>query len=675
MLAAEKVIHRIGRYRVRTCRTAVGLMKFGIWLLVWCASSFLQGQVLGDCISSSCEALHCKERLQFGNKSNAMRRSNSGVTHGYTVEYHRLQFWVNPRVGSSLRGITKFGVTVVGDRDSLGFDLVSGMQVDSAWDRGGKLIVVRAGNAGYIRRVGGWKHGDRDSFWVAYSGNPVNGGGFGYYVLDNHKTGPVIHTLSQPYGAQFWWACKQSLHDKIDSLDLEVVTDTGMRAAGNGSLVLEESIAGGTQMRYVWKHRYPIPAYLVAIAVTNYSRFTDTVTFLDGRRMPVVNYCFPQFLSTWQQDAKGVLPLLRMMDSLFIHYPFDREKYGHAQFTWGGGMEHQTMSFMVDLGWDLMAHELAHQWFGDWVTCANWGDLWLNEGFATYVNALAHEFLKGEKSFTDRLKGMRDDVTSKDWGSVFATDTLSVNVLFSGRLTYNKGAWVLHMLRDKVGDSVFFLALRKYLTARGRGDGFADQDDFRGYMEREYGYGLDTFFNEWIDGGGFPYLNIDWKQRKGKVSVKIAQHASDPSVAFFHTRVPILFRGEGKEMHRIFYLTDTVQVFEFDPDFSVGGAEFDPQVRLLAKAQLNGINLDAMQEDAFVVMPNPAVSDPIVVCRNRGEFDVKLFDIAGRLLWSGENVSKGEAVFSVPTRELSAGTYFLKINDQNFVHSLRFQKQ
>ncbi len=643
-----------------------------VWFMVFGCCLNARAQ---DAVPAECEEALCKERLRFEVRNGVGNRSNSRVRHGYLVDYNRLKLWVNPRVGSAMRGITQFGVTVVGKRDSLGFDLVSGMQVDSAWDKNGKLTVLRSGNGGYVQRLGGWKDGERDSFWVAYSGNPVNGGGFGYYVLDNHKTGPVIHTLSQPYGAQFWWACKQSLHDKIDSLDIEVLTDTGLRVASNGLLVVEDLLPGGKEVRYVWKHRYPIPTYLVAVAVTNYSRFTDTVTFLDGRKMPVENYCFPQFLSAWQRDAKGILPQLRMMDSLFIPYPFDKEKYGHAQFTWGGGMEHQTMSFMVDLGWDLMAHELAHQWFGDWVTCANWGDLWLNEGFATYVNALAHEYLRGQKSFTDRLKGMREDITSKDWGSVYARDTLNVGVLFSGRLIYNKGAWVLHMLRDKVGDSVFYSALRKYLLGKGRGDGFADQKDFRGYMEREYGHGLDTFFNEWIMGGGFPYLTIQWRQRKGKVTVRISQRASDPSVAFFHLRVPVVFRGEGKEVEHVFYLTDTAQEFEFVPGFALSGAEFDPHVRVLAKAQVGGMNLDAMQEDVFAIMPNPSVEDPVVVGRNRGEFDVELLDVTGRILWTAKNISGGESYFTVPTGGLSSGLYFLRINDQNFVYSLRFQKQ
>ncbi|MEY4042265.1 MAG: hypothetical protein RL233_1796, partial [Bacteroidota bacterium] len=123
----------------------------------------------------------------------------------------------------------------------------------------------------------------------------------------------------------------------------------------------------------VWKHRYPIATYLVAFAVTNYAQYTQYAPLVGrAKPLPVLNYVFPQFLNTAQQETKQVLPIIRLFDSLFVRYPFVEEKYGHAQFTWGGGMEHQTMSFMVNFSFDLMAHELAHQWFGDKVTCASW---------------------------------------------------------------------------------------------------------------------------------------------------------------------------------------------------------------------------------------------------------------------------------------------------------------
>ena len=632
----------------------------------------------GDSLDQDLQLIVCKEIAthQLGLK----RRQNSGITHGYLIDYNRLELWANPRINADLRGIVTAKFRAVGKRDSVGFDLINTLIIDSVWNKDGRLNFNRQGDAFYVVKPGGWVDQEADSLWIAYHGNPAtSSGGFGYYVLDNHKTSPIIHTLSEPYGAPYWWPCKQSLHDKIDSLDIIVHTDTGLLAAGNGLLV-DQGNEGSAGYYYHWKHRYPIASYLVATAITNYASFTDTVTFTDGRKMPVLNYCFPQFLGQWSANGKGVLAQLRMYDSLFVKYPFDKEKYGHAQFTWGGGMEHQTMSFMADLGWDLMAHELAHQWFGDLVTCANWGDLWLNEGFATYVNALAHEFLKGDDDFRTRLKGMRDDVTSKDWGSVYAWDTLNVNNLFSGRLTYNKGAWVIHMLRDKMGDSLFFAGLRAYLSAKnhggvGYGYAFAGGKQFQGMMETVGGMQLDTFFKEWIYGGGFPYINVNWKQRGKDITFEIRQHGSDVSVPYFHTKLALRCFGKSGDTILHFYLNDSLTKTAFQLPISITGVEFDPRVNLLGKASVQGMNWDDIQSSEFVVSPNPAVNQVSIFARNSVKFSVDIYDVLGRLIWTGDNSIDGSKELVVPASGWSSGVYTARINDQNFVYSIKFIKQ
>ena len=143
------------------------------------------------------------------------------------------------------------------------------------------------------------------------------------------------------------------------------------------------------------------------------------------------------------------------------------------------------MSFMVNLSFDLMAHELAHMWFGDKVTCGSWRDLWLNEGFATYLTALSYRYLKPREEWLNVMRDIRDAVTGVDDGSVFPSDTVQVNRLFSGRLTYNKGAFVLHMLRVKVGDVAFYNACRQYLNGNPRAYAFATTKDLQSLMEQE----------------------------------------------------------------------------------------------------------------------------------------------------------------------------------------------
>ncbi len=395
------------------------------------------------------EDIICAEKQHLQALMDVQKRSGTPNFHGYDIQYHRCNWKLNPKINSNISGNVLFAFQVQGGNyDSLAFDLIADMIVDSVLYRGIPTKFNRKGNKVFVFKNGLWNEGERDSFTVFYQGNPASiPGGFGAYTYDAHSTGPIIHTLSQPYGAPFWWPCKQTLSDKIDSIDIIVETARDFKVGSNGLLIKVDTSSSSRSIHF-WKHRHPVATYLVAIAVTNYAEFTDYAKF-HGRAdsLPVVNYVFPQFLQTTQNEAKRVLPMLRLFDSLFIEYPFMNEKYGHAQFTWGGGMEHQTMSFMVNFSFDLTAHELAHQWFGDLVTCGSWNDLWLNEGFATYLTSVAYEYIYDKSTFRDKMRGTRADITADPNGSVKPKDTSSVNQLFNGRLTYRKGAWLLHMLR------------------------------------------------------------------------------------------------------------------------------------------------------------------------------------------------------------------------------------
>ena len=154
--------------------------------------------------------------------------------------------------------------------------------------------------------------------------------------------------------------------------------------------------------------------------------------------------------------------ILDLYSNLLEKYPFANEKYGHAQFGWGGGMEHTTVSFMIYFERQLIAHEMAHQWFGDKITCGTWKDIWLNEGFATYLAALVIENYDGLAAFITEKANMINNITSSPNGAVYLTDSeaLSVNRVFDSRLSYNKGAMVLNMLRFKLGDAAFFKELK-----------------------------------------------------------------------------------------------------------------------------------------------------------------------------------------------------------------------
>ncbi len=567
--------------------------------------------------------------------------------------------------------------TISENADSIGFDMKAQLPLDSVTQNGKKIRHSRSGDILYCYKLGGWKKGLTDSLTIYYQGKPaIFAGGLGYYVRDDHATGPLVYTLSQPYGAPFWWPCKQTLSDKIDSMDIIISVDTIYKAASNGSLISSNKINDTTRI-FHWKHRYPIATYLVAIAVTNYTEFTQFAHFHNrADSLPVLNYVFPQSKATLEADAAHTLPMLRLFDSLFGEYPFMKEKYGHAQFTRGGGMEHQTMSFMVNFSFDLTAHELAHMWFGDMVTCGSWRDLWLNEGFATYLTALCYQYLKGEGDFRGAMRGLRNSATSADDGSIFPIDTITVNRLFSGRLTYNKAAFVLHMLRHEVGDSFYFSALRKFLYGNYK-YGFASTENLKALMEQESGKNLDTFFMRWYKGEGFPYLNINWQQRGRTLNITVKQRPSHPTVPMFPIDVPLHFRGKSGDTLLVLKPVKLEQTFTFTMPASYDTAEFDPEVRILAKASVGGINVDDVLENSFALHGNPVQDGVLRIATLNLKVDrMQIIDYAGRLV-KETNIdfihTPGDDI-EWNVEELAPGTYITKIFTNNLVNSLKFIK-
>jgi len=378
-------------------------------------------------------------------KLSAVTPISLAPTGNYDVKYARLFF--NPDMQSgSLRGEATYYFEKLSITNSIAFDLHDSMRVLNVKWQNSFLSFSHLKNVLTVRyptlRPVGF-----DSLTIEFSGNP-SGSGFGSYVLQSHglDSMPTLWTLSQPYGARDWYPCKMTLTDKIDSIDVFVQTPKTLMGVSNGLLVNTESVDSFTQL-FHWRHRNPIATYLIAIAVSNYDTIARQVSTSNGT-IPIQCYVYPETKLEWEADVNNVTATMQVFDSLFGYYPFANEYYGQTQFAWGGGMEHQTNSFMYNLSFDLVSHELAHQWFGDNITCASWQDVWLNEDLTPYI--------KGA------LGGSRDVATRSEKGSVFVDDTTTVSRIFNSQLSYYKAAYVIHMIRWKMGDSLFFKAVNDY---------------------------------------------------------------------------------------------------------------------------------------------------------------------------------------------------------------------
>ncbi|NJR31235.1 M1 family metallopeptidase [bacterium] len=184
--------------------------------------------------------------------------------------------------------------------------------------------------------------------------------------------------------------------------------------------------------------------------------------------------------------------MLDLFSQKFGLYPFIKEKYGHAQFGWGGGMEHQTCSSMGSFGETLMAHELAHQWFGDKITCKSWEHIWLNEGFASYGECLYTEAVSGKSGYDSYINSFMTSAKTAS-RTIYVQNINNINEIFNSARTYRKGAVVIHMLRGIVGDDKFFKILQNYMTSKNA-YGSATIEDFQTVAEQVHGQKFGLLF-------------------------------------------------------------------------------------------------------------------------------------------------------------------------------------
>ncbi|AZQ42969.1 M1 family aminopeptidase [Nonlabens ponticola] len=491
---------------------------------------------------------------------------------------------------------------------------------------------------------------------IAYSGNP-EGTGFGSYARRQHDGQGIIWTLSEPYGAKSWWPCKQDLNDKIDATTVTLNVPYGNTGVSNGLLI--EELDNGAGKTYTWQHNYPIPAYLIAFAVTNYEKFTQEYES-DLSAFNINNYVYPEDLERARSDLAVTPPMMSFFEESYGVYPFKDEKYGHAQFGWNGGMEHTTISFMGTFSFNLTAHELAHQWFGNKVTCGSWQDIWINESFATYANGKAIQKLKGEDSFKSWRESRLRSITSAPDGSVYvpAADTLSVSRVFNGRLSYNKGAMVLNMLEDRLGADVFNSVLKNFLNNNALAFDYAKTEDFLRVAEVTSGQDLREFFDDWIYDEGHPSYQVTYSQDQNlEVSLDIEQTTSHESVDLFEGQLPLRLVGENQTRDILVDINaNQIQIVLDDIDFAVTDVMIDPETKIISSQNTATLSMDDFDTAQLRLYPNPA-RDYFIVDGMEGRMEqLIIYDLQGRIVdqYQDANASR----FEVPA---TPGMYLVKI--------------
>lgn len=590
-------------------------------------------------------------------------------TAGYNVTYQKLEFTVNPNA-YFITGTVTTNYTALTSMGTLTFDLYNGLTVSSVTQNNVALVFMQNGNNELVITLPATQAaGSTGTVKVTYSGQP--GTAEDAFTVGSHNGTPELWTLSEPYGARDWWPCKQDLNDKIESLDVYITAPAAYKSVSNGLEMGVVTNSNNTKTTH-FHHNYPIPAYLVAVAVTNYSIYTQQAGTAPNT-FPIVNYIYPEGQQQTESQLAITLPVMDLFEELFETYPFHDEKYGHAQCGIGGGMEHTTVSFMGGFGRELIAHELAHQWFGNKITCGSWNDIWLNEGFATYLSGLVVEHQDGNDAFTGWKAGRIQSITSQPGGNIYLTNEQAANSgrIFDSRLTYNKGAMAVHMLRYKMGDAAFYQGIKNYLADPALAYGYAVTPQLQAHLEAVYGSSLSEFFNDWVYNQGYPSYTINVSNAVWQEAViTVSQMQSHPSVSYFEMPVTVRLLGENNQMQDV--VLDNIfnnQQFTVNVPFSVTGVLFDPFNDIVSRNNSVSLTTGDFIFSGVKLYPNPAGNTLYIHLPENVQLQkAVIYNVLGNTVAEGT-----ETMFNVSG--LAAGMYFINLQTDKGNSQLKFIKK
>ena len=505
-------------------------------------------------------------------------------SHKTDVRHYRIDFEVNPDAHTFTGSTTMTVASRIDDLSTYRFWLNSSMAIGSVevdgtpveWRRRGATTV----DVDLDRRF------DVDEVFdieVSYAGVPDSP-----WFFSNQDGHPVVSTFSQPWNSSGWWAVKDDNSDKATG-ELLVTVPSALTVVSNGVLVATENVGGGRR-RFHWRTSYPTSPYLFAFSATVYNTFSS-VFHNDEGSMPVDFFIYPASDTTANRNGwRRSVDMLATFEVLFGPYPFGEEKYAIYQWQLPGGMEHQTATGQGGnnaFSDRLTSHELAHQWWGDMLTCATWHDIWLNEGFATYSGVLWFEFESGTSDPDRRRTYMEAWRPDELEGSVYVHDISDPDRIFSTDYSYRKAAWVLHMLRGVVGDDTFFDILAAY---RARYEyATATTEDFRAVAEEVSGVDLAWFFDEWVYGGGAPAYRYGWQEHvvngQSYLEINIEQGQSED---VFQMPMEVVTREGGERRSYTVWNDSRAENLLIPVSADVDDVELDPEDWILARFKARG---------------------------------------------------------------------------------------
>ncbi|MGB9697507.1 MAG: M1 family aminopeptidase [Ignavibacteria bacterium] len=545
------------------------------------------------------------------------------------------------------------------------------LSIDSVLYNGELTAFSRSNGNVFFRR----KNGDIVDLMIFYHGLP-HPTGYGSFIFGNSYSSRSIWSLSEPFGASDWFPCKNSPEDKADSSEVWIQCRGDLTAVSNGVLISEIYNPDSTKT-FIWKSKYPISPYLISIAVSNFVQYTNYYRYTSTDSLPIQHYIYPEEFVKVKSLLDQTPTMLEKFTTLFGEYPFIREKYGHAQFGVMGAMEHQTVTSIGFFSEEVIVHELAHQWFGDKITCRNWQHIWLNEGFATYGECLYKEAVYGKNAYNQYIAIKMDDA-KKAVGSIFVQNPESINEIFNPYRSYAKGGVVLHMLRGILGDSLFFKAMKIYATDSSVAYKTATTAEFKSIVERVSGFSLNYFFDEWIYGENYPQYTINWNYAEQEnnnyvVTISVNQRPNT-TPPFFIMPIELKINMISGDTTFVVLNNQMVQTFQFLVKGQPTSLTFDPNNKILKTKSGDGIR-ETIRYFLAQNYPNPFNPGTTIEYEILNFVNVllKVYDILGREVKTlvNEKQKPGKYKIFFSSENLASGVYFYSITAGNFHETKR----
>ncbi len=639
-------------------------------------------------------ALLCSQKKSNGNALLSIGATSASPTHAYDVLNYRLNLdiyscFLSPyphsynalevitfRADSSLDSIALDAVNSSLTVDSVGYD-------GASFAHAADILTVRLGRS--------LVPGDVDSVRIYYRHNPVND--YAFYASNG-----MVFTDCEPQGARKWFPCWDEPSDKATT-DITTKVPATVKLGSNGRLADSTTIADTTWFH--WVSRDPVATYLVVMTgkigynldIVPWHKLSDSTQIVPMR----FYWNAGETTSNLDYIESIIGPMTTRYSQLFGEHPFEKNGFATipagAGFPWGG-MENQTLTSLCADCWyeSLVSHEFAHQWFGDMITCGTWADIWLNEGFATYCEALWDEYWRGAAVYKSDIVGDASGYLNNNPGwpiynASWAVTPPSEGVLFNTAITYDKGACVLHMLRYVLSDSLFFAAMKGYATdTLNFKYKSAVTADWLAKMSSVAGQDL-SWFGEWLYQPNHPTYQNTYaiaSPSPGAWTVTFRVRQTQKNAAFFQMPIDIRlsFSSGPDSTVRVFNGTNN-QSFTFTLDRQPLSVQFDPDNNIvlktatLSQTAVDEANLLPGEYRLEQNYPNPFNPSTEIGYRVQGTgygvVTLKVYDVLGREVAVLVNERKGPGRYTVrwDASTYSSGVYLYTLRASNG-HGVQF---